>query len=80
MALETLLAFVHPECPVSRALLEDFERRHVRHTVVDVSRGDEAMDRLREWSWERRLPVIVDHERVSIGFRGDSTSFDRLGL
>jgi hypothetical protein len=38
------------------------------------------MDELRGWCWEHRLPVVVDHERVSIGFRGASSSFDELGL
>jgi arsenate reductase-like glutaredoxin family protein len=79
-ALETLLVFVHPDCAASRNLLEDFRRRRVRFTEIDVTTGPEAMERLREWSWESRLPVVVDHERVSIGFRGASTSFDALGL
>jgi arsenate reductase-like glutaredoxin family protein len=79
-ALETLLVFVHPECAASRGLLEDYRRRRVRFTEIDVSSEPAAMDRLREWSWESRLPVVVDHERVSVGFRGASTSFDALGL
>jgi hypothetical protein len=31
-------------------------------------------------SWEHRLPVVVDHERVSIGFRGGSSTYAELGL
>jgi hypothetical protein len=35
---------------------------------------------LRRVSWEHRLPVVLDHERVSIGFRGGSSDFAELGL
>jgi hypothetical protein len=38
------------------------------------------MERLRSLCWEHRLPVIADHERVSIGFRGGSSTFTELGL
>jgi hypothetical protein len=38
------------------------------------------MENLRNLSWERRLPVVADHERISIGFRGASSTFADLGL
>jgi hypothetical protein len=38
------------------------------------------MPRLLELVWEHRLPVVADHERISIGFRGESSTFAELGL
>lgn len=79
VALETLLVFTHRECPHSQALLEDFRRRGVVFIQIDVTeRG--ALERLRSLSWEHRLPVIADHERITIGFRGQASTFEALGM
>lgn len=78
-ALETLLVFTHVQCPHSRALLEDFRRRGVVFMHIDVTESG-AMDRLRSLSWEHRLPVVADHERITIGFQGKASTFEALGL
>jgi len=78
--LETLLVFTHPECPHSRALVEDLRRRSVRFVQIDLARNPAGLHRLREFCWEERLPVVLDHERISIGYLGNSTSFEQLGL
>jgi len=31
-------------------------------------------------TWDRRVPVIVDHERFSVGFAGGSSTFAELGI
>ena len=80
MALDTLLVFTADGCPHCRACLEDLRRRGVRFREVNLSREPGEMDHLRQHSWEHRLPVIVDHERVSIGFGGRSSSYAELGL
>ena len=79
-ALETLLVFTHPLCPHSRALVDDFRRRGVVFREIPVEGDGPAMDRLRSRCWEHRLPVVIDHERVSVGYAGGSSSFDELGL
>jgi len=79
-ALQTLQVFTHPDCDNSRALLEDFRRRGVVFVERDVTRDDRAMADLRAVCWEHRLPVVVDHERVSIGFRGRASTYRELGL
>jgi hypothetical protein len=48
--------------------------------VVDLSVEPERIAELAALTWERRLPVLVDHERCSVGFAGASTSFAELGL
>jgi glutaredoxin 3 len=80
MPLETLIVFTADGCPHCRALLADFRARGVVFREINLSRHPEEMARLRTLSWEHRLPVVVDHERVSIGFRGASSSYDELGL
>lgn len=80
MALDTLLVFTADGCPHCRACLEDFLRRGVRFREINLSRQPGEMAQLRQYSWEHRLPVVVDHERVSIGFAGGSSSYAELGL
>ncbi|NOZ95219.1 MAG: hypothetical protein GXP47_10840 [Acidobacteria bacterium] len=76
----TVRVFTADGCPHSKALCEDFRRRGVRFLEINLSREPHRLVELREHCWEHRLPVVVDHERVSIGFMGRSSSFDELGL
>jgi len=78
--LDTLIVFTADGCPHCSALVEDFCARGVRFREVNLSREPEQMERLRQHSWEHRLPVVLDHERVSIGFRGGSSTYAELGL
>jgi len=80
VALDTIFVFTADGCPHCRALCEDFNRRGVVYREINLSRLPEEMERLRQLSWEHRLPVVADHERVSIGFRGKSSTFGELGL
>jgi arsenate reductase-like glutaredoxin family protein len=79
-ALDRLLVFTHPECPHSRALLADFRARGVVFRAIDLVDEPHEMERLRTWCWVHRLPVVVDHERVSIGYLGKSSTFEELDL
>ena len=78
--LESVLVFTADGCPHSAALVTDFERRGVRFREINLSREPEEMARFSSLCWEHRLPVVVDHERVSIGFRGAASRFAELGL
>lgn len=79
MTLEALLVFTHERCPHSQAVIEDFRRRGVEFVEVDIGRP-EGMERLRDLSWEHRVPVVADHERITVGFRGRASTFEELGL
>jgi glutaredoxin len=79
-ALDTIRVFTADGCPHCRALCEDFDLRGVIYREINLSLEPHEMARLRELVWEHRLPVVVDHERVSIGFRGQSSTFAELGL
>lgn len=52
----------------------------MHYTEVNLSREPHRLDELTSHCWEHRLPVVIDHERVSIGFCGGSSSFAELGL
>ncbi len=78
--LHTVVVFTADGCPHSAALLQDLRRRGVRFREVNLSRDPEGMEELRRHCWEHRLPVVVDHERVSVGFAGRSSTFGELGL
>ncbi len=79
-ALDTILVYTADGCPHCRALCADFDRRGVVYREVNLSLEPAEMENLRDLSWERRLPLVADHERVSIGFRGASSTFSDLGL
>ena len=79
-ALDTILVFTADGCPHCRALCEDFDRRGVAYREINLCDEPHEMARLQELIWEHRLPVVADHERVSIGFRGLSSTFSELGL
>lgn len=78
--VETVIVFTAEGCPHSRALVEDFRLRKVRFLEINLSREPDEMERFRSLCWEHRLPVVADHERVSIGFRGGASTFTELGL
>jgi glutaredoxin len=80
MALESIVVYTADGCPHCVAVVEDFRLRGVEFTEVNLSRNPERMEELRQLSWEHRLPVVADHERVSIGFRGGSSTYAELGL
>ena len=68
---ERITVFVADGCEACAALLADLRRRGVRFEEVNLSAQPGRLD---------ELPVVVDHERVSIGYAGASSSFADLGL
>jgi len=76
----TVMVYVADGCPHSAALLEDLRRRHVAFTAVNLTVEPGRIAELVTLTWERRLPVLVDHERCSVGFNGSSTAFADVGI
>ncbi len=76
----TLVLFTADGCPHCAALRADLVARRVPFEEVNLCRAPERLPELAQLSPERRLPVVVDHERVSVGFRGSSSSFAEVGL
>ena len=76
----SLTVYVADGCPHCAALVEDLSRRRVAFTTVNLSAEPERIAEVAALTWERRLPVTVDHERCSVGFAGKSSTFAGLGL
>jgi glutaredoxin 3 len=58
-------------CPYTQAALEDYRRRGGEVEYHDVKRDPSAMERMLVHSaGKRRVPVIVEGRRVTIGFGG----------
>jgi glutaredoxin len=58
-------------CPYTSAAMKDYESRGVRVEYFDVKQDAAAMKRFLELSGgERRVPLLVERGRVSIGFGG----------
>ena len=75
-----LLVYVADGCPHCAALLADLSRRRVGATVINLTREPARVEELAQLTWERRVPVVVDHERCSVGFAGGSTRLGDPGL
>lgn len=75
-----IVVFVVDHCPHCRALLTDLQRRRVPYRAIDVGREKERLAELERWTWRRQLPVVIDHERCSVGFQGGASSWEELGL
>jgi glutaredoxin len=66
-----VLIFGKDHCPYTAAALADYERRDVDVEYIDVKKSREAMEQMLGYSGgHRRVPVIVDEGKVTIGFGG----------
>ena len=72
----TIAVYVVPGCPHCEDLMEDLRRLCVSATVVDLSLEPERVEEVERLTWQRRVPVVVDHERATVGFRGGSSALD----
>jgi glutaredoxin len=76
----TITVYVADRCPHCERLLADLRRRHVAHLCVNLSTAPERAREVVALTWDRRLPVVVDHERFAVGFEGASSTFAELGI
>lgn len=58
-------------CPYTQAARDDYARRGITFSYVNVKKNAADLDRMLAFSGGRReVPVIVDGDRVTIGFAG----------
>jgi len=58
-------------CPYTQAALEDYRARRVAFSYVNVKKSAADLERMLEYSkGQRRVPVIVEDGKVTIGFGG----------
>jgi glutaredoxin len=58
-------------CPYTQAALEDYRKRQVTFEYVNVKKSAADLERMLDYSkGQRRVPVIVEDGKVTIGFGG----------
>jgi glutaredoxin len=58
-------------CPYTQAALEDYRKRQVKFEYVNVKKSAADLERMLGYSrGQRRVPVIVEDGKVTIGFGG----------
>jgi glutaredoxin 3 len=66
-----VLIFGKDSCPYTQAARDDYAGRGLAVDYRNVKKSPEDMTRMLEYSRGRRLvPVIVEDEKVTIGFGG----------
>jgi glutaredoxin len=71
-ATSTLIVYTHPDCAFSAAAKMDFRRRRVQYQEIDLAKDpDRIPDLLALTDGQRITPVIVDGDKVTIGFNGN---------
>ena len=69
--MTTVLIFGKDHCPYTHAAIADCEHRGKTYEYIDVQRRAADLERMLVLSeGRRRVPVIVDGNRVTIGFGG----------
>ena len=66
-----VLIFGKDSCPYTQAAVDDHKRRGVEMKYVNVKKSAADLERMLVYSKGQRLvPVIVEGEKVTIGFGG----------
>lgn len=66
-----VIIFGKDACPYTQAALDDCRTRHVPFEYVNVKKNAADLERMLTYSGgQRRVPVIVDEGKVTIGFGG----------
>jgi glutaredoxin len=66
-----VLIFGKDACPYTEAAIEDFAHRGIEHEYINVKKHPADLDRMLVYSkGKRRVPVIVEGNKVTIGFGG----------
>lgn len=66
-----VLIFGKDGCPYTQAARDDYATRKVAAQYINVTKNPAALERMLTFSnGARRVPVIVDEGKVSIGFGG----------
>ena len=57
-------------CPYTQAARDDYEQRNVPFTYINVKADKNELDRMVRLSGGRKVPVIVEGDKVTVGFGG----------
>jgi glutaredoxin 3 len=66
-----VLIFGKEHCPYTSAAIDDYARRDIEVQYIDVKKDRAELERMLGYSnGHRRVPVIVDEGKVTIGWGG----------
>ena len=69
--MSEVLIFGKDACPYTRAARDDYEAQGAQVTYINVKKNAAELQRMLHYSGGRRaVPVIVEGERVTIGYAG----------
>ncbi len=68
---EKVLIFGKDNCPYTSDAREDYSKRNIHFDYINVIKNPDEMERMLEFSkGQRDVPVIVEGDKVTIGFGG----------
>ncbi len=62
--------YTRPDCPYCASAREDFKKRGIDFTELDVLNNEENRKKMIELTGDRKVPTIVEGDKVTIGFGG----------
>lgn len=70
MVEKEITIYITTTCPFCKAAKEDLDRRGIKYKEIDVSKDDDALEKMVKISGKRLVPVMVNGENVTVGFGG----------
>jgi len=67
---EKIIIYTTPDCPFCRAAKENFRTKGTEYEEIDVTENPEAQEEVLKLAGKKVVPVIVEGEKVTIGFHG----------
>ena len=62
--------YTKTDCPHCKSAKEEFQSRNVRYTEINVSENPDKIEELVRVAGVRKVPVIVEEGRVTVGYKG----------
>lgn len=68
--MEKVVIYTRPDCPYCQAAKEDFKKRGIDYTELDVLYNQENRKQMVKLTGKKEVPVIVQGHQFTIGFGG----------
>jgi len=70
MEEEKILIYTTPGCPFCQAAKEDMQKKGLSYREIDISENREAEEEILKLAGKKVVPVMVEGEKVTVGFGG----------
>lgn len=68
--MEKVVIYTRPDCPYCQSAKEDFKKRGIDYTELDVLYNQENRKQMVKLTGKKEVPVIVQGNQFTIGFGG----------